>query len=235
MMPGSRDSKQAAIAVVARHFRAILQPGPGSRNAHLIIAGKRIAVEVVAAESQVSRGSRTSAPRLRFDRVALRLLERLRQAVPAGAPDGATVIATITAPIRLPSRTAATLEESIRVLLAKRSARRRLSATVHGNQAQIAILRGGRNSPPRLIGFVHNRDSDPRVLFDLTRSLLRSVDTLPRPGTPVPGERWLVVAYEGGPSWLPTYRHICAQLAGRQHPQRILLVDGDGRVSTLAE
>jgi hypothetical protein len=233
-MRSSRARKQAALAVVAGHLRATLEQGSDPRDTHLIIAGKRIAVEATAADSQVSRSSRNTAPRLRFDRVALGLLERLRAAVRARALNGATVV-TITAPIRLPSRTAATLEESIQLLVGRTSARRQLTTTVHGNRVRIAILQAGRKSGSKLIGFVHNRDSDPQVLFELTSSLLRRIGTVQRSRAGFSGERWLVVAYEEGPQWIPTYRHICSQLVGGRDFQRILLVGADGRVSTLAE
>jgi hypothetical protein len=232
-MRSSRERKQAALAVVARHLCATLEQGSDQRDAHLIIAGKRIAVEATAADSQVSRRSGNTAPRLRFDRVALGLLERLRAAVHARALNGATVV-TITAPIQFPSRAAAMLEESIQVLVGRRSARRQLTTTVHGNRVRIAILQAGRKSGSKLIGFVHNRDSDQKVLFELTGSLLRRIGTVQR-SRAGSGERWLVVAYEDGPQWIPTYRHICSQLVGGRDFQRILLVGADGRVSTLAE
>jgi hypothetical protein len=229
----SRERNQAAIAVVARHFRATLKQGVDPRDTYLIVSGKRIAVEVAAVGSRVSRRSRDAPPRLRFDRVVLKVLGRLRAALDGGLLRGATVILTITAPIRLASRTAAALEERIRALLGGRSARGQLTDTVHGNQVQIRIIRGSKTSTSKLVGFVHNRDSDPTILFDLTRSLLRRIGP-GRSCTGSSGARWLVVVIEDEPSWIETYRAICSQLFSRTDFQRILLVAGAGRVSTQA-
>ena len=46
-------------------------------------------------------------PRLRFDKVALRLVADMAVAVREASPTGVIVIVTVTAPIRLASRTAA--------------------------------------------------------------------------------------------------------------------------------
>jgi hypothetical protein len=223
-MRSLRERKQAAITAVARHCRATLEQGADPRDTYLIIAGKRIAVEVTAVETPVSRRSRLQPPRLRFDRVVLGLLGRLRAALPDGAPKGATVVVTITAPIRLPSRTAALLEENIRMLLRERSAPRQLRKTAHGNQLQIRIMRGGRTPTSKLVGFVHNRDSDPGILFELTRSLLGRSGSGGRIRTGFSGDRWLVIATEDEASWIQTYRHVCSQLFARTDFQRIVLV-----------
>jgi hypothetical protein len=218
---------------VARHFRATLEHGADPNDAYLIIAGKRIAVEVTAPGVGRFRRSPPKPPRLRFDRVVVELLGRWRAALPERVPQGATAVVTITAPIRLASRTAATLEEMIGTPLCARTARRPLRRTVHGNQIQVQIMRSSGTSTSRLAGFVHNRETDPRPLFDLTRALLR-VGSARRSRTRFSGDRWLVIATEHGPAWLPTYRHACAQLFARADFRRIVLVSAAGDVSILA-
>jgi hypothetical protein len=233
-MPSLRERKQAAIAAVARRFRATLQYGADPRHAYLVIAGKRIAVASAALEAQVSRRSSLRVPRLRFDRVALGLLARLHAAPHDGVPHGVTVVVTITAPIRLAAKTAATLEGKIGTLLGQRSARKQLRATVHGNQIRIHLMRGGNTSTPKLVGFVHNPHSDPSILFHLTGALLRRIGSVAPIRTRFPGDQWLVLASEDEPSWIQTYRHVCTQLLARTDFQRIVLVCADGSVSTLA-
>jgi hypothetical protein len=232
-MRSPSELERAAMMSVARHFRAGLEHGADPRDAYLIIAGKRIAVEVTAPRVGLPRRSRPKPPRLRFDRVVVGLLGRLRAALTERVPQGATAVVTITAPIRLASRTGAILEEMIGALLRARSASRPLRKTVNGNQIRVQILRSGGTSTSPLAGFVHNRDSDPGVLFDLTRALLRTVSTQHgRPG--FSGDRWLVIATEREPAWIPTYRHACAELFARADFQRIVLVSAAGEVSTLA-
>lgn len=227
--------QQKAMAAVAKRFHATLELGADPLDAHLIVAGKRIAIEFTSGGSPVSRLSGVAPPRLRFDRVVLRVLGRLRAALEDGVPSGLTVVVTITAPIRLPSKTAATLEESIRTLLKEPSAPGQLRETVHGNQIQVRTLRNAKTSSSKLVGFVHNRDSDPTSLFDLTGSMLRRIGSEPGSRKRFSGDRWLIIANEDEPSWTETYRHVCSQLFAPTDFERILLVDAAGLVSILAE
>src|SRR5271165_3956788 len=98
-----RKQEQAALDVVARHFSATWEKGDGgSPDAYLAISGKRIAIEVTAIKQEIAeRGDRTK-PRLRFDRVALRLVGGLQTALSECVPEGQAVVLTVTAPIRLP-------------------------------------------------------------------------------------------------------------------------------------
>ena len=112
-----------------------------------------------------------STVRLRFDKVALQFVEGLQPALNEVVPDGKTVIVTITAPIRMASKTAAAVEKKVRSSLARRPVRVDLAETIHGNHIRVRLVNGVSNGA-RVIGFVHNPDSDPNILFDVTRSLL---------------------------------------------------------------
>ena len=97
--------EQAAIEVVAEHFSATWEKGDGeSPDAYATFAGKRIAVEVTAIKQSIAERGDFTQPRLRFDRVALRVVGSLQAALSEFVPDGEAVVLTITAPIRLPSR-----------------------------------------------------------------------------------------------------------------------------------
>ena len=56
-------------------------------------------------------------PRLRFDKVALRLVQGVRGALEGAVPNGLCVVFTVTAPIWAPSKTMAALIEIIRAQL----------------------------------------------------------------------------------------------------------------------
>src|SRR5215467_14055812 len=90
-------------------------------DAYMKVAGKRVAVEIVTLESRDTGRTNSAKPRLRFDKVVTRLMERLQAAVREIVPDGTTVLLTVTAPIRLASKTAAALEDKIQNLLKRRS------------------------------------------------------------------------------------------------------------------
>jgi len=109
---------------------------------------------------------------LRFDKVATRLLERLRANLDEAVPDGMTVLVTITAPIRVPSKTAAALEDKIESLLRRGSPGRDERLAIHGNRVRIRLLPHASPRAPRLVGFVHNSDSDPLLLLNTAASRL---------------------------------------------------------------
>jgi len=161
-----RKQKQAAVEAVARHFSATWEKGEDPPDAYLTIARKRIAVEVTTIKPRIAHRGGLTKPRLRFDRVALGLVRRLQAALCESVPDGKTLILTITAPIRVPSKTAAALEDKIRTYLARRSAQVEARDTIHGNQIRVRLVKGGGSErTSKVIGFVHNPDSDPDVLL----------------------------------------------------------------------
>jgi hypothetical protein len=171
-------------------------------------------------------------------------LERLQATRGKVVPDGMTVLLTITAPIRLPSKTAASLEDKMQTLLGRGlpgrdklgrdEAGRDEKDTIHGNRIRIRLLRDESGRAPKLIGFVHNSDSDPLLLLNMTRELLESISAeAGRRATRLGGDRWLVVISAGGFSCLEAYRYIYAQLRMAIDFKKILIVFADGRVGTL--
>ncbi|MGA7153951.1 MAG: hypothetical protein WBY84_21495, partial [Pseudolabrys sp.] len=160
-MSGVGKRERAALEAVARHFSATWEKGEAPPDAYLTIAGKRIAVEVTTTKLRIAERGGLTKPRLRFDRVALGFVRRLQAALSASVPDGRTLILTITAPIRAPSKTAAALEDNIRTYLARQSAQGEAKHTIHGNQIRVRLVKGGSRRTTKVIGFVHNPDSDP--------------------------------------------------------------------------
>lgn len=222
--------QRAAIEAVAGHFAAKLQMGTGPADARLTVAGKRITLIVTAVETRAARRAGIARPGLRFDRVALGLIARLQTALYETVPDHETVLVTITAPIRLPAKTAAAMTEKIQNLVATRAAPARLTARIHDNDIQAHVLEGGTARTSRLIGFVHNPDSDPTTLIEVTRSLLARVDSRQRAA----GSRWLVVAAQDAAVPLETYRQVWAQLGLRNAFEKTLVVVAGGRIATLS-
>jgi hypothetical protein len=210
----------------------------------MMVAGKRVAVDIATLKRR-GTGERDSGkpglakpgqgkPSLRFDKVATRLIERLRSTFGETVPDGVTVLVTVTAPICLPLKTAASLEDKIRTLLGRRSPGRDEKDTIHGNRVQIRILREGSERAPKMIGFVHNSDSDPLMLLNMTRELLELIVVEAGRRAPrLEGDRWLVVISAGESSCLEAYCYIYSQLRIPTDFNKILMVFGDGRVWTL--
>ena len=229
-----KKQERSAIEAVARRFSATWKKGSAPRGAYIIVAGKRVAIDIAILNRRGTGQGDATKPRLRFDKVATRLIERLQTTIGKTAPNDMTVLLTITAPIRLPSKTAASLEDRIQTLLGRGSPGRDEKDTIHGNRVQIRLLRGESERAPKMIGFVHNSDSDPLLLFDMTRDLLELVST--EAGRRVPrlaGDRWLAVISAGGIQCLEVYRYIYSQLGMATDFNKILMVFGDGRVGML--
>jgi len=230
----ARDlNERTAIEAVAGRFSATLEKSSESPDVSITVAGKRIAVDVAIFKRR-GTGQGNAQRRLRFDKVATGLIERLQATLSETVPDGTTVLLTITAPIRLPSKTAALLEHKIHALLGRRSAGRDERDSIHGNRIRIRLLRHESKRAPKMIGFVHNSDTDPLFLLHMAREMLELFGA--EAGTPTPrpaGDRWLVVLSAGGISGLEAYRHIYSQLRVPPDFKKIVMVFGDGRIGML--
>jgi len=235
-MSGLGKRERAALEAVARHFSATWEKGEAPPDAYLTIARKRIAVEVTTTKRRLADRGGLMKPRLRFDRVALRFVRRLQDALSASVPDGRTLILTITAPIRVPAKTAAALEDNIWTYLARQSAPGEAKYAILGNQIRVRLVKGGSRRTAKVIGFVHNPDSDPDVLLDITHSLIERIGAKARNGAPAgsAGDRWLVLAGEVPHSHIEPYRHACSQLSIPTDFTKILMVLADGQIETLA-
>jgi hypothetical protein len=107
--------------------------------------------------------------------------------------------------------------------------------TIHGNQIRVRFVKGGSRRTPKVIGFVHNPDSDPGVVLDITHSLIERIGAKASKGTPArsAGDRWLVLAGEDRLSHIKPYRHACSQLSIPTDFTKILMVLAGGRIETL--
>jgi hypothetical protein len=226
----TNDQKRAALASIAAHFGAS-SAGRGAAG-RLTIAGKPVAIEIASIAAPAARRRGAAPPRLRFDRVVLRVIARLRAALDEAVPKGATVVFTLTAPIRVPGRTAAALEEHAGALLKKRSGRKRLAVSVHGNEIEMRIVATDRDThTSKVVGFVHNPGTDTAILFDLTEGIIESAAVRGRRDQSAP--RWLaLVIEEEEPRWIDTYRHACEQVFARTCFERILLLSTRGLLTS---
>ena len=206
-MSGVGKRERAALEAVARHFSATWEKGEAPPDAYLTIAGKRIAVEVTTTKLRIAERGGLTKPRLRFDRVALGFVRRLQAA----------------------------LEDNIRTYLARQSAQGEAKHTIHGNQIRVRLVKGGSRRTTKVIGFVHNPDSDPDVLFDITLSLIERIGAKARTGAPARSavDRWLVLAGDDRFSYIEPYRHVCSQLSIPTGFKKILVVLADGRIETM--
>jgi hypothetical protein len=143
---------------------------------------KRIEEEILADLARL-HGPTASRLGLRFDRVALRVIDDLRQITVQSAPTNLIVLMTLTAPIKLPARTVVGIAHRLKPLFAAGATRRQLRATICGNGVRIRLIERPSKLAPALVGFVHNPDADSRRLLDLAAAWINSRSRAPRQAT----------------------------------------------------
>ena len=226
----SKNQQQRnAIEAVAKRFPAKWEQAGTRGGGYLIVGGKRISVTVATLDAV--RRDDGAKIRLRFDKVATRVIQRLHAALRERVPDGTTVLLTITAPIREPSKTAAALEDRLQGLLKPKAARRDESDMIQGNRVQIRFLKCKSARAPKLLGFVHNPDSDTVALLNRAGKLVELL--VNAAARRVSTERWVVVTSADGLGYLDAYRSICSQLGTATGFEKILIVFDGGRVETI--
>jgi hypothetical protein len=111
---------------------------------------------------------------LRFDRVALRLLDDLQVCSTRLVPKGKTLLVTVTAPICVPSKTATALEKKIEKIFHQQNTSKLVKMSIQKNQVQVKIVKNVQTKNLKFIGFIHNPTTKPKQLFDLTEKWLTS-------------------------------------------------------------
>lgn len=221
---GLSKSDEAAIAAVARQYAARWDGRYLTRN------GRQIALEIVALRQKDAPHGQAK-PKLRFDRVVLQLFATLRAAASEVVAADQAVIVTVTAPVRLGGKTATAIVYRISDGLGRSDIR----VTIHGNRVCLRRIDSVPSQMPRLIGFVHNPDTNPAPILDLTQRLMRRIDDAVCKRTPrsTTRERWLVLTNQRGHPYAETYRRIWEQIAMPTGFAKILVVLADGAVEDL--
>ena len=107
--------------------------------------------------------------RLRFDKSVLRLVNGLKTALADAVPEGQTIIFTVTAPIKRRAKTATVLDTLIRSGLSNGDVR----DTIEDNHVRVRRVTDVRHHMPKVIGFVHNSESDADLILRLAETQLR--------------------------------------------------------------
>ncbi|SRR5579883_3290399 len=125
-------------------------------------------------EREIAERIAAAKLRLRFDKVVLRLIGSLKAGLSEVVPEGQAVIFTLTAPVKLPAKTAAAIEGLVRAGLPDSEVR----TTIHGNQVRLHRVVGIAAEMPRVVGFVHNPESDAGLILALAEGRLLGRDQL---------------------------------------------------------
>lgn len=108
---------------------------------------------------------------MRFDKVALALIDRLQEALERSVPAKKTLIVTVTAPIRQSTKTAFAVEDALAKRLARKPAKLEYADEVHGNQIQARLVNRSAEGSKVLV-YVHN--PDPGAADELLRGAVSS-------------------------------------------------------------
>jgi hypothetical protein len=167
-------------------------------------------------------------PRLRFDKVVLELIARLKASLDASVPHGMTVVFTCTAPIRLSGKTAVALSDRIVAALA-RDARRDLSATIHDNAVRVRFVAARIKGAAKVLGFVHNPDPGAATaLLDMTQALIETLSAAkPKDG------RTLTIETPGPPAG-KVWDQVYAALEAPIRSESVVMIFADATTQTLS-
>ena len=111
---------------------------------------------------------------LRFDRVAVRVLDRLQRNADSEMRTAVSVALTLTAPVRSPGKTATALQQEIGALLQTSAPGDGRRVELYGNRAELRLVTRVSARLPSLLGFIHNPDVDAATILALAERWLRS-------------------------------------------------------------
>lgn len=228
--------ERAALEAVAKRFGATWEKSGKPPDACLTVGGKRISVEIAEIKRRIDGKHRPARFRLRFDKVALRVVQGLQDTLRDCVPDGKTVIVIITAPIKLASKTTEALEEKIRKRLARGSARGNTKEVIHRNHIGMRVANGSAGGK-KVIGFVHNPDPRAETLLNVACSLIEAIGGEGRKSAPLKSGngRWLICVNADEPTYIDTYRQVFPLLPISSGFEKALMAFEDGRIEALNE
>ena len=125
-------------------------------------------------EREIAEAASRIGLRLRFDKVAMRVIGALRESLSDSVADNEAVLFTLTAPIRLPAKMAA----GMNVLVQGNWSGARVRYVLHGNYVCLRGIRGVQADMPKVIGLVHNPEVNAELLLDLAEARLTASDRL---------------------------------------------------------
>ncbi|GAB2176334.1 hypothetical protein DLREEDagr8_18920 [Dongia sp. agr-C8] len=125
------------------------------------------ALDPSAVEHEIHERAAAAKIRLRFDKSVQRLLEGVKADLGAVIPDGQAILFTVTAPIRRRAKTAAAIADLVRGGLPGGEIR----STIEENRVQIRRVAKVPAGRPKVLGFVHNPESDADALLALAEDI----------------------------------------------------------------
>jgi hypothetical protein len=231
-----RPDEEFVIRAITAHFGGAWSPGQNPPDAYLAVDQETVAVEISTLTQHVTDERGGTKSRLSEDMTALRLAEELNEELREAIPSGLVVVLTMRAPILEARRTKEELRKRIMMHVTNNAGREiDLDETILGNR--IGITLGSHDGPDKkkVVAAVDNRKSDPHIASNARHILEERIATKTKKCSALAlnGPVWLALLNDYFLASVETYRQAFAQI---QHPHifdKILLISGDGSVTTL--
>jgi hypothetical protein len=235
-MPALNNTKQFAVGAVARHFSVAWRIGAGPPDAYATVSGRRVALDI-AIITQPPCASPLSAPRLREDAVARRVLRDIESALRPHVPNPKSIILTLGAPIKVPKKLVAALTTLLLEYFQAGVEEREESKMILGNRVRFRVVKQNLKWNAKVLGFVFSGDPQPADLANASRALHGKIAAMAQRRMPASftGDRWLILSSDAWIADIKTYRQIYSHLSLAHSFKRILMVFDHGRVETLTE
>lgn len=195
-----------------------------------------IAVEISMLTQHVTddRGTR---PRLADDRPAELLVDELDQALQTTVPDGMSIVMVLSSPIAHHRKTRRDLEAALRKLVGDAAGHPRPEQTlvIHGNTIAVSFQQHGESTYNKIMAAISNRPSSPNILANARHALEDRIKAKAAVCAPLAarGPVWLALLNDYWLADAETYRQAIGEIAVDHPFARIVLVDGNGTVTTL--
>lgn len=227
-----RPDEFFVINHVARTYSGNWRPGENPPDAYLKLHNKSIAVEISTLVQHVQSVLNQSRSRYSDDESALRIIQEIKDAIPAFLLNGRTVILTLSPPIKKFRQTRNQLELAVRnELLTNNDVD--TNVEIHGNEISIQIKSYGEPADATVVGAVMHRTSSPDILQNTRFSLENMIGVKSDKCAALTPPIWLALLND---YWLAdpaTYRQAMKMLSVTHPFVKILLVSGNGLVTEL--
>lgn len=118
-------------------------------------------------EREIGARIASAGIRLRFDKVALRLIDGLKASAGQILAEDQSILFTVSAPIKNPAKTSAAIQGLLRDLPDGEFCR-----MIKGNEVRVRKVNAVLAGMPRVMGFVHNPEINSDLILDLAESNL---------------------------------------------------------------
>jgi hypothetical protein len=232
-----RDDEEFAISAVGKEFSANWRLGENPPDAYLLMPSHEVAIEISTLVQLIidDRGERS---RISDDAPGIELANQLNAELQHLIPNDVCVGIAVRSPLLKVRKTRAALVQILREKLPEMTRSDAVTELcLNGNIIQFCRYPRFLSDSPKIRGIATHGSSNPDIGLNAQNTLADRINEKAKKCKKI-GELmpiWLVLLNEYWLADADTYRRALSSIS-RPHPfERILLINGDGSVSTLFE